>query len=186
MNTCNLPVNNFNTASLQKQVQAKKFTCKPAPALALPMSCACGICSIHDFETHPRCELCQEFLCNGIRQDQPACSLCILQAIKKDKMKKNEKGQWVMPKSGKAVDTCICGEFLAPMTPCLFKMMGFYLKEGEKQESHKVIAWPLCAVQFFMRGEDIIYTFAKSFDGSHQIPPVDHRLWKTKHGLLQW
>jgi hypothetical protein len=97
------------------------------------------MCSIRDTKKHPRCELCQEFLCKSITPGQPACSPCILKAIETGEMKKNEKGQWVLPKSGKAVATCICGQFLSPMSPCLFKALGACLEEGEKQESHKRI-----------------------------------------------
>ncbi len=83
-------------------------------------------------EGDAECVICMRYLCKSIRAGQDACSQCLLEAIEKKVLKKNDKGQWLNPLQ-KPLPTCTCGEFLCPMHPCLFKILG-----GDA--NHKVIA----------------------------------------------
>lgn len=91
--------------------------------------CACGICESKAGDAE--CTICSRHLCHSIRKPQSACSNCIIEAIEKKALKKNDKKQWLDPLQF-PLPTCICGEFIMPMSDCLFKMMA-----GDK--GHKII-----------------------------------------------
>ena len=92
-------------------------------------TCSCGICPVKKGDKE--CSICLKYLCHSIRPGQSACSLCLLEAIDKGTLQKNEKGQWLDPLMY-PLTTCICGELYTPMSGCMFKMF-----QGDK--NHKFI-----------------------------------------------
>lgn len=81
----------------------------------------CQYCTVAQTKGR-ECSICTGHLCAGVPEDQSACSPCLIKAIAKKSLQKNDKGQFLDPAKRTPLKTCKCGEFLHPMNyDCFLK-----------------------------------------------------------------